>query len=179
MTTPPVRHTAAASGRPHRSGAAPLGSLSAALSGVLLVVLLTAGCADGGTDSAGPDADPTGSATPSAPATAPGGESPAAPSRSPDRPPGTALPTRPPPTAPPKEPTDNQPTDRIAGRIVRGGGGPCYGLVTDDGTTYALHGPDVGPLEVGSYVRVTVAPLLLRIDCGAGVPRSIVTVEPV
>jgi hypothetical protein len=37
----------------------------------------------------------------------------------------------------------------------------------------------VGPLRVGSYVRVTVAPLLLKIDCGEGIRRSIVRVEPV
>ena len=53
--------------------------------------------------------------------------------------------TRPPPdAAPPKAAEQSQPTDyiagdRIGGRVTKGGSGPCYGLVTDDGKQYALH----------------------------------------
>ena len=45
--------------------------------------------------------------------------------------------TRPP--EPPKTPSDLVPHDVVAGRVTRGGSGPCYGLVTEDGTEYAMH----------------------------------------
>jgi len=83
------------------------------------------------------------------------------------------------PSAPPKKPTDGLPSDRIAGRVTRGGSGPCYGVVTDDGTEYALYGTGAGTLQVGSHVRVTIAPLLLKISCGPGIPASIVELSVV
>ncbi|MGW0432402.1 hypothetical protein ACWDV4_07630 [Micromonospora sp. NPDC003197] len=83
------------------------------------------------------------------------------------------------PSVPPKKPTDEQATDRIAGRVTRGGSGPCYGVVTDDGKEYALYGSDVGTLQVDSFVRVTIAPLLLRISCGPGTHASIVELSVV
>lgn len=83
------------------------------------------------------------------------------------------------PAIPPKKPTDEQATDRIAGRVTRGGSGPCYGVVTDDGKEYALYGSDTGTLQVDSFVRVTIAPLLLRINCGPGTHASIVELSVV
>ncbi|MFI6267823.1 hypothetical protein [Micromonospora zamorensis] len=74
----------------------------------------------------------------------------------------------------PKEPTDNRRTDVIAGRITRGGGGPCYGLTTLDGIEYALHGTGVGDLREGSLVTLRVAPPTSKVDCGPGIARSIV-----
>ncbi len=75
----------------------------------------------------------------------------------------------------PKEPTDNRPTDVIAGRITRGGTGPCYGLTTLDGIEYALHGTAAGELATGSFVTLRVAPPTSPVDCGPGIARSIVT----
>ncbi|GAB2929212.1 hypothetical protein GCM10027280_15890 [Micromonospora polyrhachis] len=83
------------------------------------------------------------------------------------------------PAIPPKKPTDEQATDRIAGRVTRGGSGPCYGVVTDDGKEYALYGSDTGTLQVDTFVRVTIAPLLLRINCGPGTHASIVELSVV
>lgn len=97
-----------------------------------------------------------------------------------------------PPARPPRKPTDNQPTDRLAGRVTRGGTGPCYGVTTDDGREYALHGPAVGPLRTGGYVRLRIAAMPTDgsgpptadggspgVDCGSGIPARIVSVEPV
>ncbi|SCE81736.1 hypothetical protein [Micromonospora mirobrigensis] len=90
----------------------------------------------------------------------------------------TRPPTPPRPTAPPRKPTDNRPTDLIAGRITRGGDGPCYGLVDENDREYALHGPDAGPLAVGAFVTLRVAPPAEPFDCGPGTPMRIVTDRP-
>lgn len=91
----------------------------------------------------------------------------------------TDLPTLRPPTAPPRRPTDAKPTDVLAGRITRGGDGPCYGLVTDDGREYALWGVDQGSFAVGTWVRVTTSPVVPKINCGRGTPASILKIDPV
>lgn len=88
-------------------------------------------------------------------------------------------PLPPPPARPPRAPTDSRPTDRIAGRVTRGGPGPCYTVTTDDGRAYALYGPTVGTLRTGGYVRVRIAPPTPGIDRGPGTPADVVTVEPV
>lgn len=67
----------------------------------------------------------------------------------------------------------------VAGRIVRGGSGPCYGLETDDGTQHALYSADGLTLEEGAVVRVRIEPLLIRIYCGPGHHVKIVKVAPV
>ncbi|MCI0687156.1 MAG: hypothetical protein L0Y54_07975 [Sporichthyaceae bacterium] len=78
-----------------------------------------------------------------------------------------------------EDPSDPQPTDVVAGRIVRGGSGPCYGLETDDGTQHALYSADGLTLEEGAVVRVRIEPLLIRIYCGPGHHVKIVKVAPV
>ncbi|MEV6797153.1 hypothetical protein AB0M91_02260 [Micromonospora rifamycinica] len=83
------------------------------------------------------------------------------------------------PTAPPRHPTDRRRPDLIAGRITRGGDGPCYGLVTDDGREYALHGPGMGTFPTGTTVRVTVGPADPRATCGPGTPVGIVEITAV
>ncbi|MBY8871875.1 hypothetical protein K7640_08485 [Micromonospora sp. PLK6-60] len=87
----------------------------------------------------------------------------------------TDLPTLGRPSAPPRKPTDNRPRDLIAGRIVRGGSGPCYGLVDENDREYALHGPDAGELPIGAFVTLRVAPRTDGVDCGPGIPLRIVT----
>ncbi|WP_346121855.1 hypothetical protein [Micromonospora coerulea] len=87
----------------------------------------------------------------------------------------TVPPTLGRPAGPPREPTDNRPTDLIAGRITRGGTGPCYGLVDENEREYALHGPEAGELRVGSFVTLRVAPPTSSFDCGPGTPMRIVT----
>lgn len=91
----------------------------------------------------------------------------------------TRPPTMGPPTAPPSHPTDLRKANIVAGRITRGGAGPCYGLVTDDGREYALHGVGKGSFATGSWVRVTIGPADPTADCGPGTPASIVTISPV
>ena len=147
------------------------------------LALLVAGCADTGpaVEPAGAPAtgsSPVGGSTQS-PTGVPGGTTEPAPGHAPSTSPGVPPSTVRPPSGPPKKPTDNLPSDRIAGRITRGGSGPCYGLVTDDGVEYALYGQNAGTFAAGSHVRVTIAPQLLRISCGSGRPASIVEISPV
>ncbi|WP_165945864.1 hypothetical protein, partial [Micromonospora sp. KC606] len=90
----------------------------------------------------------------------------------------------PPPTLPripsiPRKPTDSRRTDVLAGRITLGGSGPCYGLVTDDGRQYALHGPGLGTFGTGTTVLVTIAPAQPGTDCGPGTAARIVKISPV
>ncbi|SCG63269.1 hypothetical protein [Micromonospora halophytica] len=91
----------------------------------------------------------------------------------------TELPTLPPTPTLPKTPTDSRRTDVLAGRIVRGGSGPCYGLVTDDGREYALYGVGMGSYGTETTVKVTISSAVPRIDCGPGIPASIVKISPV
>ncbi|GAB3818052.1 hypothetical protein [Micromonospora zhanjiangensis] len=91
----------------------------------------------------------------------------------------TVLPTLRPPVKPPQEPTDQLRPNVIGGQLTRGGSGPCFGLVADDGVEYALYGRDVGTFAKGTRVLVTIAPLQLRIDCGSGRPVSIVRISEV
>jgi hypothetical protein len=77
-----------------------------------------------------------------------------------------------PPSGPPKSPTDQRRRDRVVGRVVSGGSGPCYGVQTDDGKLYAVHSTTAGELPVGTTVRVTIGPPASDVDCGAGQPVS-------
>lgn len=131
------------------------------VTGLALAAMVVGGCAGQAGESGG--AAPT----PSAPGPAGRPES--------SVPPPTAVP----PSAPPKTPSDDRRADWIAGRITRAGGGPCYGLVTDDGKVYALYSTEKMSLKVGDTVRVQVAPLRLKISCGEGTHRSAVTIVPV
>jgi hypothetical protein len=142
--TPAARVTRPRTGRP------PLVIVIAMCAAVL------AGCAGGGD----PGPDPT--AAPGRASTAPAGPS------------GPVVPRPPRPGGPPKTPSDLVPTDRFAGRVVRGGDGPCYGVATDEGETYALYSRTAYTLRVGDTVLVTFEPLRLKIDCGDGRPVSVV-----
>jgi hypothetical protein len=73
---------------------------------------------------------------------------------------------------PPSSPTDPQPHDVVAGQVVRGGAGPCYGVVTDDGKLYAVHSPSTGELAVGTTVLVKIGSPGADVDCGPGEPIS-------
>ena len=64
-----------------------------------------------------------------------------------------------PPAKPPKTPTDLVPHDIVAGRVTRGGSGPCYGLITDDDIEYALYSTAGLSLSEGTYVRIKFEPL--------------------
>jgi hypothetical protein len=74
-------------------------------------------------------------------------------------------------------PSDPQPVDMLVGRVVRGGGGPCYGVENDNGELYAVYSTDAGDLAVGTSVRVKTKPLLLKIYCGEGKHVAAVSVE--
>ncbi|MGC4853710.1 hypothetical protein ACLQ24_09970 [Micromonospora sp. DT4] len=126
---------------------------------------------------------PTGPAEPtpssSGAPTAIAGTTPSSPAGRPSRS-QVPLPTLRPPTEPPRRPTDSRKTNALAGRINRGGDGPCYGLVTDDGRQYALHGTGKGTFAVGTTVRVTIGPAdPPAADCGPGIPATIVDISPV
>ncbi|WP_319459753.1 hypothetical protein [Micromonospora sp. RTP1Z1] len=91
----------------------------------------------------------------------------------------TDLPTLRPPSGPPEHPTDLRRADVFAGRISRGGSGPCYGLVTDDGHEYALHGENLGTWGTGTWVRVTIGPPTSNADCGPGIRADLIKINPV
>jgi hypothetical protein len=82
----------------------------------------------------------------------------------------TDLPTMKPPTKGPSTPSDLLPNGVVAGRITRGGSGPCYGLITEDGIGYAVYSTAGLDVPEGTYVRVKWEPLTLTVDCGAGRP---------
>ncbi|MET8083928.1 hypothetical protein [Micromonospora sp. NPDC005237] len=124
------------------------------------------------------DAPSTGTPPSAAAPTGPTDPTPSSPSGRPSRS-RVPLPTLRPPTGPPRTPTDARKANVLAGRINRGGDGPCYGLVTDDGRQYALHGTGKGTFAVGTTVLVTIGPADPTADCGPGTPASIVDISPV
>ncbi|GAA3937138.1 hypothetical protein Aau02nite_79130 [Amorphoplanes auranticolor] len=92
----------------------------------------------------------------------------------------SALPTLTPPTGPPSEPTDDfKPTEIVVGTVNRGGDGPCYGLVTDDGVQYALYEAKGRTLTRGIRIEVDATPSRLRIDCGTGTLVEVKALTPV
>ncbi|HEY7273004.1 MAG TPA: hypothetical protein VH502_09745 [Actinoplanes sp.] len=112
---------------------------------------------------------------PSEPATPP----PSAQAVSPEaRPPlsSTRLPTMK-PAKPPKTPTDLVPTDVVLGVVTRGGTGPCYGIVDQDGTAYAVHSSAGLSLREGMTVRVKYQQPTRTFDCGAGHPIQAVHMD--
>ncbi|MEU7904198.1 hypothetical protein [Actinoplanes sp. NPDC049118] len=86
--------------------------------------------------------------------------------------PGT-VPTGAPPSRPagiPKTPTDIVRTAGwTEGTVTRGGSGPCYGMVTFDGVTYAMYSDTGVKLAVGDHIRARLTPAKLRIYCGEGI----------
>ncbi|MFV2088784.1 hypothetical protein [Micromonospora sp. LOL_021] len=114
-------------------------------------------------------ATPTPTATPTATATPAPTETPGL-SR-------TELPTLPRPGTPPKTPSDLITGDWLVGTVTRGGTGPCYGLVTDDGTEHALYGDDGTALTLHTRIRAKVAPLRIRIHCGPGQHWQLIRAE--
>ncbi len=141
---------------------------------VLALVLLGCTPAENGDDVPATPGPPPGG-TPAAGSGPPASGTPVAPSGR--TPPATDLPTLRPPTGPPRHPTDVRKPGALAGRITRGGDGPCYGLITDDGREYALHGPGMGTFPTGTWVRVTVGPAPDGVDCGPGQPAGLVKIE--
>ncbi|MFF5176661.1 hypothetical protein ACFY2Q_01350 [Micromonospora sp. NPDC000316] len=151
---------------------------------VLLLPLLTVvACASPGDGGTPPEDRPVPSATPPAPSAAamppldPPSPAPPAVTAAPTRPPlsATEPPTMPPPAVKPSPPSDLRQTDLVSGTVTRGGTGPCYGLVSEDGIEYALHGPDAGELRTGSFVTLRLGPARARIACGPGLARTIVS----
>ena len=120
------------------------------------------------------DPSPVPESTPASPA--PGTPAPSKPGRiSP-----SALPTITKPAKPPREPTDNLPsTGWVAGMVTRGGTGPCYGLIADDGTRYALYSTTGVELTKGARVKVLLETTQLRIYCGAGTLMAMTDSEPI
>ena len=91
----------------------------------------------------------------------------------------SALPTLSPPTGPPSRPTDDiEWSEVVVGTINRGGEGPCYGLVTDDGIQYALHEAKGRTLTRGMRVRVAATASRLDIACGTGTLIEVKTLTP-
>ncbi len=122
-----------------------------------LVAAFAAGCAAGSGDGV--------------PATAP----------SPSAPPelsSTVAPTQAAPSRPGGV-SDKQPVGWLYGIVTRGGTGPCYGLETAEGVAYSLHSTARTTLTEGTWVRVRVGTLRLRISCGPGEQRSLLEVQPV
>ncbi|MEU7920186.1 hypothetical protein [Micromonospora zamorensis] len=144
----------------------------------LLLLPLTA-CAEPGDRNPTAASPATSALTPDAPT--PGAPRPAQPAAPPSRaftpplsrtlPPSIGIPSKPPKPTPP---TDLRDSGLIAGHITRGGSGPCYGLVAEDGRAYALHGPGAGNLTEGSFVTLRIVSRSSDIDCGPGIRVSIV-----
>jgi len=83
------------------------------------------------------------------------------------------------PSGPPKGPSDQiKKTSWVVGTVTRGGTGPCYGLVTDDGVEYALHSTAGTNLARGSRMRINTATAKFRISCGSGRPFEMIDAQP-
>jgi hypothetical protein len=152
-------------------------SRAATVAALVLVTFLTAACgAQQGGESGMPAAASSAPAKP--PRTAvPATLAPRDPSRSlsPVPPPTLPPPTLRPPKTGPTLPTDRMPRDVLAGRVAKGGSGPCYAVVTDDNRRYALHSTAGLVLEEGTYIRAKVGPLTAKIDCGEGTPLALIS----
>ncbi len=146
--------------------------ITAALASAVLVAGL-AGCggSEKSDESAAPtksnSASPSGAPSPSGSPSAgtPGGESP-----SPDvtGPPPKRPPGQPPANRPPQKPTDTVVPGWVVGTVTGASSGPCYGMVTDDGTEYALYSTKGYAARRGERIRVQVDELKLKIYCGPG-----------
>ncbi|MBX7269462.1 hypothetical protein KIF24_27920 [Micromonospora sp. Llam7] len=150
----------------------------------LAALLALTGCADRNGGSVTPEPSPPGAPDGRPADTADTGRGPA--DTAAGQPPvgrtgGTLSPTEPPligiPTAPPSRPTELRKTNVLAGRLSHGGSGPCYTLVTDDGREHALYGVGKGTFATGAWVRVTTAPAVPDVDCGSGIPASILKIS--
>ncbi|AGL13954.1 hypothetical protein [Actinoplanes sp. N902-109] len=130
----------------------------------LLTTAAVSGCAS---PAASPTAEPApGTATTTVQSAQPG--------------PARSIPVRPIPSGVPKTPTDIlQSPGWTEGYIVRGGSGPCYGLLDMDGFPYAMYSDAGQTLTKGDHVRVRVTPSKLRIDCGEGTPMQMTAVQHV
>lgn len=146
---------------------------------------IIAGCANGSespatSSSSTPTSAPPSSAAPSSvPApSSPATESTTAPAGEP--PTGKPLPTITLTDKPPKEPTDQQPnTGWVAGMVTRGGKGPCYGLIADDGQRYALYSTAGTEMTQGDRVKVQLETTPIRIYCGPGTLMAMTDYEPI
>jgi hypothetical protein len=141
-----------------------------------------AGCASGVES---PAASSSTASTPSASVTPSSAPSPAG-TTAPGTPPASSPPVttdKPLPTItltdkPPKEPTDQQPnTGWVAGMVTRGGKGPCYGIIADDGQKYALYSTAGADLPQGARVKVKLETTMLRIYCGPGTLMAMTEAE--
>jgi hypothetical protein len=80
---------------------------------------------------------------------------------------------------PPRDPTDRiKDTAWVVGTVTAGGSGPCYSLMADDGTRYALHSTDGTSLVKGVRMRIRTERAKVRADCGAGKLVEMVAAEP-
>ncbi|MEU4622449.1 hypothetical protein AB0G04_21085 [Actinoplanes sp. NPDC023801] len=138
-----------------------------------------AGCANGAEAPPASSPAPSASVAPEPSATSPSPESgstPSSPATRPDKP----LPTITLTDKPPKEPTDKLPaTGWVAGMVTRGGTGPCYGLIADDGNRYALYSTAGIDLKEGDRVKVQLEASPLRIYCGPGDLMSMTDAETI
>ena len=123
------------------------------------------------TASPSPADEPTSTPAPSPSSVAPSGRQ--------GNPVDPGIPTLRPPNPKQSMPSDYLAGDMINGRVTKGGSGPCYGLETDDGVQYALHSTTGMTLEEGTYVRVKVAPLRLKIYCGPGAHLALLEAIPI
>lgn len=145
---------------------------------------IIAGCANSSGSPATPSSSSSFSSAP-VPSAAPSSPPAPVPTTESTTPAGTPPTGKPLPTItltdkPPKEPTDQQPsTGWVAGMVTRGGTGPCYGLIADDGQRYALYSTAGTELVQGSRVKVKLETTMLRIYCGPGTLMAMTDAEPV
>jgi len=101
-----------------------------------------------------------------------------------ETPPAASAPTQPPASVEPTRPAQGA-NDKIkdpawmVGTVTAGGSGPCYGLLTDDGTRYALHSTTGTTLTEGARMRVKTERTQVRIFCGPGKLVEMTAAEPV
>ncbi|GID30108.1 hypothetical protein [Paractinoplanes brasiliensis] len=148
-------------------------STAGATGALVLVLLLVSGCSDdepaaangivlpGSAPSAEPGATPPGAADNPVPAGQPA-DSEASPLPPPSRPAAIASPD-----------LSALRVGSITATVTKGGGGPCYGLLSEDGVAWSVYSKKSVPIAKGDHVQARITPGKTPVDCGSGRPATL------
>ncbi|MDY7085197.1 MAG: hypothetical protein SYR96_08845 [Actinomycetota bacterium] len=61
----------------------------------------------------------------------------------------------------------------INATVTKGGGGPCYGLLSEDGVAWSVYSKKSVPIAKGDHVQARITPGKTPMDCGSGRPATL------
>lgn len=56
----------------------------------------------------------------------------------------------------------------ITATVTKGGSGPCYGLLSEDGVAWSVYSKKPVPITKGDHVQARITPGKTPVDCGSG-----------